>query len=55
MLFVAKTETAAEGNWAGFWGTDVVMQHFHELDHGPFRIDPDCALEKTVGLTRDIA
>src|SRR5215470_15004877 len=23
-LFVAKTETAAEGNWAGFWGTEVV-------------------------------
>src|SRR5215469_7814848 len=21
-LFVAKTATAAEGNWAGFWGTE---------------------------------
>ena len=30
-LFVAKTKTAAEGNWAGFWGTDTVMQHFHDL------------------------
>lgn len=54
-LFVAKTKTAAEGNWAGFWGTDVVMQHFHDLYQGPFRIDPDYAQEKTVGLTRDIA
>jgi hypothetical protein len=25
-LFVAKTATAAEGNWAGFWGTGTVMQ-----------------------------
>ena len=23
-LFVAKTATPAEGNWAGFWGTDTV-------------------------------
>ena len=37
MLFVAKTKTAAEGNWAGFWGTDVVMQHFHDLYQGPSR------------------
>jgi hypothetical protein len=26
-LFVAKTETPAEGNWAGFWGTEVVLSH----------------------------
>src|SRR5215471_12941037 len=26
-LFVAKTATAAEGNWAGFWGTEAVMRH----------------------------
>jgi hypothetical protein len=24
-LFVAKTATAAEGNWAGFWGYEVVV------------------------------
>src|SRR5262249_25794984 len=30
-LFVAKTATPAEGNWAGFWGSDIVMQHFHDL------------------------
>jgi hypothetical protein len=34
-LFVAKTATAAEGNWAGFWGNDVVMRHFHDLYQGP--------------------
>ena len=27
-LFVAKTATPAEGNWAGFWGTDVVYATF---------------------------
>lgn len=54
-LFVAKTATAAEGNWAGFWGADVVMQHFHDLYQGPFRIDPDYSKEKVVGLTADVA
>ena len=55
-LFVAKTATAAEGNWAGFWGTDVVMHHFAEIyDAGSFRIDPDYDKEKVVGLTRDVA
>jgi hypothetical protein len=49
-LFVAKTATAAEGNWAGFWGTEVVMHHFHDLYQGPFRIDPDYDKEKVVGL-----
>ena len=55
-LFVAKTATAAEGNWAGFWGTDVVMQHLAEIyDAGSFQIDPDYDKEKVVGLTRDVA
>src|SRR5215468_1545454 len=55
-LFVAKTATVAEGNWAGFWGIDVVMQHFAEIyDAGTFRIDPDYEKEKVVGLTRDVA
>ena len=55
-LFVAKTATAAEGNWAGFWGTDVVMHHFAELyNAGPFRIDPDYDRERVVGLTHDVA
>jgi hypothetical protein len=55
-LFVAKTATAAEGNWAGFWGTDVVMQHFQDLyQGGPFVMAPDYARVKTVGLTADVA
>jgi len=55
-LFVAKTATGAEGNWAGFWGTDVVMHHFAELyNAGSFRIEPDYARERVVGLTHDVA
>jgi hypothetical protein len=55
-LFVAKTATAAEGNWAGFWGTEVVLQHLNELyKAGPFRIDPDYDKEKVVALSRDVA
>jgi hypothetical protein len=54
-LFVAKTATAAEGNWAGFWGTDVVMQHFQDLYQGTFVMTPDYARVKTVGLTADVA
>jgi len=55
-LFVAKTKTAEQGNWAGFWGTDVVMQHLSELyQAGPFRIDPEYSKVKVVGLTRDVA
>jgi hypothetical protein len=54
-LFVAKTATAAEGNWAGFWGDQVVVQHIHDISQGPFRIDPDYARVKTVGLTHDVA
>jgi hypothetical protein len=54
-LFVAKTATQAEGNWAGFWGTDVVMRHFHDLYAGVFVMNPDYARVKTVGLTADVA
>ena len=54
-LFVAKTATAAEGNWAGFWGTDVVMQHFADLYRGTFIMAPDYSRLKTVGLTHDVA
>ena len=55
-LFVAKTATPAEGNWAGFWGTDGVMEHFGDLyNAGSFRIDPDYSKEKVVGLSRDVA
>jgi hypothetical protein len=54
-LFVAKTATAAEGNWAGFWGIDVVMQHFQDLYQGPFVMAPDYSRAETVGLTADVA
>jgi hypothetical protein len=54
-LFVAKTATAAEGNWAGFWGYEVVVQHIHDISEGAFRIDPEYARVKTVGLTHDVA
>jgi hypothetical protein len=55
-LFVAKTATAAEGNWAGFWGTDVVLQHLNDLyKAGPFRIDPVYDKEKVVALSDDVA
>ena len=54
-LFVAKTATAAEGNWAGFWGTDVVIRHFADLYKGTFVMAPDYSRLKTVGLTQDVA
>jgi hypothetical protein len=55
-LFVAKTATPAEGNWAGFWGTDVVLQHLDDLYKAvPFQIDPDYDKEKVVALSRDVA
>ncbi len=54
-LFVAKTATAAEGNWAGFWGTEVVLKHFQDLYQGTFVMAPDYARVKTVGLTSEVA
>ncbi len=55
MLFVAKTATPAEGNWAGFWGTEVVLQHFDDLYQGVFVMDPDYSRVKTVRLTKNVA
>jgi hypothetical protein len=55
-LFVAKTATPAEGNWAGFWGAKVVLDHLGELYRaGPFRIDPDYERVRVVGITSDVA
>jgi SnoaL-like domain len=55
-LFVAKTATPAEGNWAGFWGTEVVLSHLGELyDAGPFHIEPDYDRVKVVGIAPDVA
>lgn len=54
-LFVAKTATAAEGGWAGFWGTDTVLEHFQALYRGTFVMRPDYARVKTVQITPDVA
>jgi ketosteroid isomerase-like protein len=54
-LFVAKTASPAEGNWAGFWGADVVIQHFAELYAGTFVMAPHYDRVKTVGLAGDVA
>jgi hypothetical protein len=49
-LFVAKTATSAEGNWAGFWGHDVVVQHLHDVIFGgPFHIDPSDSIHQGRG------
>ena len=53
-LFVAKTATPEEGNWAGFWGTDVVMQHFHDLYQGTFHMEPDDSRERTAALSCNV-
>jgi hypothetical protein len=54
-LFVAKTKTAAEGNWAGFWGKEVVVAHLQDLFAGTFRIDPDYSKEKIALLAPTVA
>jgi hypothetical protein len=53
-LFVAKTKTVAEGNWAGFWGSDTVVDHIGELFQGTFVMEPDYSREKVVRLGRDV-
>jgi hypothetical protein len=42
-------------DWAGFWGKDVVLQHFADLYCGTFHMEPDYAKQKIVGLTADVA
>ncbi len=54
-LFVAKTKNSAEGNWAGFWGKEVVVEHLSELYKGKFVMKPDYNHEKVVQLDRDVA
>jgi hypothetical protein len=49
-LFVAKTKTTVEWNWAGFWGRDVVVNHIGELFQGTFVMTPDYSREKVVQL-----
>jgi hypothetical protein len=53
-LFVAKTKTPAEGNWAGFWGADAVVDHIGELFQGTFVMEPDFSREKEVQLSQDV-
>jgi hypothetical protein len=53
-LFVAKTATPAEGNWAGFWGYEVVLEHLRDIYKHPFTIDPDYSKEKTVFIDRNV-
>jgi hypothetical protein len=54
-LFVAKTKTPAEGNWAGFWGTDTVVDHIDDLfQSGTFVMAPDYDREKIVQFSRDV-
>jgi hypothetical protein len=55
-LFVAKTATPEEGNWAGFWGTEVVLSHLGELyNAGSFHVEPDYERVKVVGIAPDVA
>jgi hypothetical protein len=54
-LFVAKTKSPAEGNWAGFWGKEVVVAHLGELYQGTFVMAPDYSREKVVMLSADVA
>jgi hypothetical protein len=52
---VAKTKTPAEGNWAGFSGTEDVLSHLSELYRGTFVTAPDYGREKVVLLTQTVA
>jgi len=54
-IFVAKTATAADGNWAGFWGHDIVVQHLHDVMFGGrFHMEGDYTKAKTVALSPDV-
>ena len=54
-LFVAKTKTPEEGNWAGFWGQKGVADHLNELYQGTFLMAPDYSREKVVQLAPTVA
>jgi hypothetical protein len=54
-LFISRTEPVANGDWGGYWGTTSIVEHFGALYNGTFRIDPDYAKERVVGLTPDVA
>jgi hypothetical protein len=54
-LLVSKTATAGEGNWAGVWGDQVVVQHLHDLLQGTFHLDSNYLRLRVVGISRDVA
>ena len=55
-LLVAKSAIPSEGNWAGYWGNDVIDQKLHDIAAaGPAVLAPDYSKLKVVGLTRDMA
>ena len=55
-LLVAKSAIPSEGNWAGFWGNEVIDQKLHDIGtSGPVVLEPDYSKLKVVGLTQDIA
>jgi hypothetical protein len=56
VLLVAKSATASDGNWAGFWGNDAVDQKLHDIAaSGPVVLAPDFSKLRIVGLTHDLA
>jgi hypothetical protein len=54
-LFISRIEPVENGNWGAYWGTSSIMKHFAALYSGTFRIDPNYAEEKEVGLSPDVA
>jgi hypothetical protein len=54
-LFISRIEPVENGEWGGYWGTTSIMSHFAALYNGTFRIDPNYAEQKVVGLSPDVA
>ena len=54
-LFISRIEPVEKGDWGGYWGTASIMSHFAALYDGTFRIDPNYAEERVVGLSPDVA
>jgi len=53
-LLVARTRTAEEGNWAGFWGTGTAVSHIGDLFGGVFVITPDFSRERATLLASGV-
>jgi hypothetical protein len=54
-IFISRIEPVEKGDWGGYWGTASIMSHFAALYDGTFRIDPNYAEQKVVGLSSDVA